>query len=489
MALKLTLSGGGDTRTLTTGTLSIGRGERNDWVLRDPERSISKAHCVISGEDGDFVLTDLSTNGVFINGARTPTTRDSRTVLTDGDSIRLGDYVITLAETPDVAPPRGFTDSEPYGGPLDGDPLDDPLGRPPNPAFSHPVHHAPAQARAHDPFDTQEQATRRPPPPDRDIFAGSKPRNEFQGPSQSDHADAPSLAAQMPRVVAPRQNPASAIDFDELIGDLSGLQPNHPAATPQPRPAMPDPFAKLDATPVPAAPLPPSGPSPPPAESPFAERAPPHGRAGPAPPPAAAPSAAAPARIAPDAAIRAFLEGAGVPGAAVGADPEAAMRAIGEVFRALTEGVREVLMSRAALKGELRVEQTLLKASNNNALKFSFSPEDAVIALLSAGRPGYMPPLHAAKEAFDDIKTHEIAVVAGMQTALYALLDRFDPDAIEARVAKGTLSSMLSAARKARLWDSFRDLHATIQAEAADDFQAILGRTFAKAYKAQSRKE
>ena len=187
--------------------------------------------------------------------------------------------------------------------------------------------------------------------------------------------------------------------------------------------------------------------------------------------------------------MRAFLEGAGVPGLPIGADSEAALRAVGQVFRALTEGVREVLMSRAALKGELRVEQTLLKSSNNNALKFSFSPEDAVTALLSTGRPGYMPPLDAAKEAFDDIKMHEIAVVSGMQTALYALLDRFDPDALEARVAKDKLSSMVPAARKARLWDSFRDLHAATKADATDDFQAVFGRSFTNAYKAQVKKD
>jgi type VI secretion system FHA domain protein len=146
-------------------------------------------------------------------------------------------------------------------------------------------------------------------------------------------------------------------------------------------------------------------------------------------------------------------------------------------------------MSRAALKGELRVEQTLLKSTNNNALKFSFSPDDAVSALLSTGRAGYMPPLAAAKEAFDDIKSHELAVVAAMQSALYGVLARFDPEALEARLTQGLLANMLPGARKARLWDSFRDLHKTITTEAEDDFQAVFGRTFAKAYKARSMKD
>lgn len=476
MALRLTLTGGSagrEARTLSSGTLSIGRGERNDWVLADPARTLSKTHCVISVENGQHVLTDLSTNGMHVNGARTPTSRDSRTTLTDGDSIRLGEYSITIAEVADAPHTPGMA-----GGPLDMDPLADPLGHAPDQAFSHPVHHAPSTARAIDPFDLPDEPGRRT-PPGQDLFAGTTPRQEWRGPSQPDHADAPRLAVQMPRVVAPQPNP-SAMDFDALIGDLSHLQPGRPVPAAPPRGA--DPFAGLDAAPAaPPAFVPASAPHPPlpvlyePPDNPFAE---------PGRPPAPAPAAATP-----DAALRAFLDGAGVPAAAMGDDSEAALRAIGQVFRALTEGVREVLMSRAALKGELRVEQTLLKPANNNALKFSFSPDDAVAALLSTGRPGYMHPLDAAKEAFDDIKMHEIAVVAGMQTALQALMDRFDPDTLETRVAKGTLGNMVPAARKARLWDSFRELHAAMKAEAADDFQAIFGRSFTKAYKAQVRKD
>ena len=506
MALRLTLSGGAagrSSRMLSTGTLSIGRGERNDWVLPDPDRHLSKTHCVLSLENGRCVLTDLSTNGVSINGARTPTVRDSRTELTDGDEFRIGDYTIAVADvafsgSADISAPGGRDD------PLDVDPLDDPLGRAPDPAFSHPIHHAPAPQRLDDPFDLREAAsgeagrqggTRA--DPNADLFAGSKPEREWRGPSQADHADAPRLAVQMPRVVAA---PASGpdIDFDALIGDLSALQPRPPATmrTSEPTPVR-DPFEGFDALP-PVAPPASSPVMPPPAATPPVATPPAVASPAVASPAAAPPAVASPVALrqavaapAADAGqgLRAFLEGAGVPDTAMTGDPEASMRAIGQVFRALTEGLREVLMSRAALKGELRVEQTLLRSSNNNALKFSFSPEDAVVALLSAGRPGYMPPLAAAREAFDDIKSHEIAVVAGMQTALTSLLDRFDPDTLEARLAQGMLSSVLPAARKSRLWDSFRELHKTIKSEAEDDFQAVFGRNFAKAYTAQAKKD
>src|SRR3978361_770786 len=75
VAVTLRLAGGGlagpsQTKLLTSGTLSVGRGPGNDWVLPDPDRHLSKTHCVISIENGRTVLTDLSTNGVYINGAR-----------------------------------------------------------------------------------------------------------------------------------------------------------------------------------------------------------------------------------------------------------------------------------------------------------------------------------------------------------------------------------------------------------------------------------
>lgn len=528
MALKLSLSGtsgGPATRLMTQSTLSIGRGERNDWVLADPDRHLSKTHCVISEENGRYVLTDLSTNGVYINGARQPTARDSRVVLTDGDEFRLGDYSILVheaADPPKAAPVRreGHSDD-----PLDIDPLDDPLGRPPDPAFSHPVQHM-AVRPPEDPFDRADSAARRQPDPAADLFAGVAPVSNWAGPSQSDHADAARHAMPVHRVL-PTSNP-SEIDFDALIGDLSPFQPQAgPVAAPAlqgqaAHPAFGDPFAGLDDLLSPAAALARPAPAPPlqpqPAQAAPVQPAPAYQELGQSAHTQSAPAQSAPAQsaslqpaarqatpavsaaaIAPAAppipvppvpgGLQAFLEGAALPALPATGDPDAVLRQAGQVFRALAEGLREVLMSRAAIKGELRVEQTLLKSQGNNALKFSLSPDDALAALLSPVRPGYMPPLAATKEAFDDIKTHELAVMAGVQTALVALLQRFDPDALDAKLAQNRLGGMMPAARKARLWENFCELYKTVASEADDDFQAVFGRTFAKAYTAQTKKE
>src|SRR5277367_5750487 len=152
MPLTLTLadnSGSRDARTLSRGTLSIGRAPGNDWVLPDPERQLSKTHCVIAAAGGHYLLTDLSTNGVFVNGAAERVPRNGEVELTDGDEIRLGEYVLVVAET--VAPATGQASlsiaghaplvpgsvprADPFASageltpdPLGSDPLDDAFG-------------------------------------------------------------------------------------------------------------------------------------------------------------------------------------------------------------------------------------------------------------------------------------------------------------------------------------------------------------------------
>ena len=187
--------------------------------------------------------------------------------------------------------------------------------------------------------------------------------------------------------------------------------------------------------------------------------------------------------------LAAFLDGAGMPKLDMSSqDPEAAMRAIGALFRAFVSGTRDALMSRAEIKQEMRVERTMLRARDNNVLKFSISPDEAVAALLQPNRPGYKAPLAAVDEAFKDIRSHEMAVMAGLQTALGSLLQRFDPTALEARLQRGVLDGILPGARKARYWELFCTTYQEIAREAQDDFHSAVGRTFAQAYDAQMGK-
>ena len=47
-----------ETRTVAGGEFSIGRGPENDWVLPDPERGLSKRHCVFAFRSGGWQIAD-----------------------------------------------------------------------------------------------------------------------------------------------------------------------------------------------------------------------------------------------------------------------------------------------------------------------------------------------------------------------------------------------------------------------------------------------
>jgi len=543
MPLRLTISQGSggerQTKTITQGSLSIGRAAGNDWVLEDPEHHLSRTHCMIAFEGGNYWLVDMSTNGMQINGSREVTARDSRTVLTDGDVIQLGSYRMEVAEVAArAAGPSTFGASnflseraDPFAGdgdhddhnPLDVDPLADPLGAPMTAGFEHPMTHMAPSVRMDDPFDAP--AARGGGQQHDDLFHGVTSPEAWKGPVQPDNAAAVSMAFSAPKPTAPVN--FNDIDFDALLGDVMPQAAPNPLEPPKPqRPASPaapmaDPFDELLGegafAPAPApAQAPAAAPTPAPTFAPAPTQAAPNPfefelePAAPAPIPAAT---AAPVQMAPPlhvasvatpvetaapaaasepaaaALLAAFLEGAGITQLDLtSGDQEATMRAMGALFRAFVSGTRDVLMSRAEIKHEMRVEQTMIRSKDNNALKFSISPEEAMVALLRPNRPGYKPPLASVEEAFDDIRSHEMALMAGMQTGMIALLKRFDPAALENHLQRGMLDSILPGARKARYWELFCATYKDIAREAADDFNAVFGRDFARAYNAQINK-
>lgn len=79
-------------KVLENGHIVIGRSPEADWMIADPDKVISKAHCRIDRTERGFMLTDTSTNGVRVNDV--PVGRGLPSLLADGDVLMLGDAVI-----------------------------------------------------------------------------------------------------------------------------------------------------------------------------------------------------------------------------------------------------------------------------------------------------------------------------------------------------------------------------------------------------------
>lgn len=82
-------------------SIKFGRSDSCDWVLPDPERIISGVHGEVSKFGNDYLLRDLSTNGIFINKSVSPIGSGMEITLNDNDTINFGDYEIevTLSDT------------------------------------------------------------------------------------------------------------------------------------------------------------------------------------------------------------------------------------------------------------------------------------------------------------------------------------------------------------------------------------------------------
>jgi type VI secretion system FHA domain protein len=281
-----------------------------------------------------------------------------------------------------------------------------------------------------------------------------------------------------PAVLSPPSAPAPApspfADASLIPHDYDPLAPDEPSsivARPVPPPS---------ATPRPTAAPPPP---PPPVAAPRVESPPPPRPAAPVPPAAPVAPVAPVARPAdPTSSIDlgGVLEGAGLDPA--GVTPELA-RTFGEILRVVVSGVMDVMRSRQQIKDEFRMQMTRFRVAENNPLKFSANVDDALHNLLVKRNPAYLGAVDAFEDAFDDLRNHQIAMLAGMRVAFEAMLAEFDPERLQQEFdrQKGLVPAKL------RYWDLYRERLENLLKDREATFRRLFGEEFAQAYEEQLR--
>lgn len=73
---------------------TIGRAEHCEFVLPDQTKGISKAHALVHYRDGAYFLTDVSSNGVFVNNDPIPIGKGNTKQILPNDQFQVGDYVL-----------------------------------------------------------------------------------------------------------------------------------------------------------------------------------------------------------------------------------------------------------------------------------------------------------------------------------------------------------------------------------------------------------
>ena len=179
---------------------------------------------------------------------------------------------------------------------------------------------------------------------------------------------------------------------------------------------------------------------------------------------------AAPRTPATDELLAALLRGAGVRDLTIpgGLTPKL-MEDVGAVMRETMRGLLDLLTARANAKREVRADATIIVASDNNPLKFSPDLDAAVAHLLMPRGQGFMAPQRSVADARESLRSHQEGFVAGMRAALAAVLERFDPGKLEARLLETSSGgSLLPTSHKAKLWNLYEELYGDDLARGGD---------------------
>lgn len=438
---------------------SIGRGPDNDLTLDDPGKYISRVHARIDWRGEQFYLTDTGSNPSLVN--ERPLGNGRERLLEEGDRLVIGDYGLQVrleqpvAVVPEddalatrILPPLFVPPPPPVAAALPPLELPAPQVRAPEVVVPVLLHDDLAGARI------LEGGS---------LFDGALPLADplglnpalapaFRG-TESDH-----VAPQMQAFTLPTRQ-AIPEDYDFLLGKPADPEPTAGAAVRRSDvPAMEgsdNAFIQEDRV----------------APEPIATN--------PTPPFESAPSSDGEV-------FAALLKGLGLQGLHTSRTPVEVAQLAGEMLRAATSGTMDVLLARALTKRESHIDMTMIGAYSNNPLKFFPDADSALAQMLGGDSPAYMRPVKAMDAAFDDLKAHELAVIAGMRAALGAVVQRFDPARVEQRpTTHGALDKWMPARRKARLWDRLVERYEDLARDADEDLQRLFGELFSKAYEEQ----
>jgi type VI secretion system protein ImpI len=137
-------------------------------------------------------------------------------------------------------------------------------------------------------------------------------------------------------------------------------------------------------------------------------------------------------------------------------NPDEVADEIGALLRMTTENLAQMLASRAESISLMRSSnRTMIRAVENNPLKFASSPAEALAIMFGPRTRNYLDAQTTIEQSFADLKTHQILTFGAMQAALDALFEDLAPDRIDHSVeAEHGLGALMSS-RKAKLWDIY----------------------------------
>ncbi len=158
---------------------------------------------------------------------------------------------------------------------------------------------------------------------------------------------------------------------------------------------------------------------------------------------------------------------------------------MGNIMRSVVQGLIEVLRARSEIKTEFRMPVTQVKVSENNPLKFAANAEDALGNLLGRRNAAYLAPQEAFDDAFNDVRYHQLAMLAGVRAGFDNLMNRFDPVQLQESFERGGKRGGLFSGGKSSYWERYAERYDEMTADRDETFRRLFGEEFARAYEQQ----
>ena len=170
------------------------------------------------------------------------------------------------------------------------------------------------------------------------------------------------------------------------------------------------------------------------------------------PAPSSAPPAAHAVGLSSSEFVQRFAKGAHLPEDALSKMEAGQLAELSGALLYITAGqLMSMLQARAEAKALSRSgSRTLIRAAENNPLKFVPTPEEALLAMLIPRGKGYLEAKETLEASFADLKAHHLALLAAMQAAASELLDEVSPLTLQKNSEK---KKSLLGGGKSKQWD------------------------------------
>lgn len=413
----------------------IGRSDECEWQLPDRTKQISRQHALISFYDGAFYIEDISSNGIYLSLGKERLRKGNPHKIEHGDGFVIGEYTVMarLMQNPSAY----AVSSIPMGDDLLSD-TDLPLD--------------PIAAMEQ---EAENQAKRRL-GDFNDILGIENPHPVTPADHNDPRQDLMPPVVAIPEGYVLKKEPPAFAGWEGQPGAAPV-----PHVSEAPRPPRHDPWdakgslrhdrPEYELPPQPVAPPPPE---PVPESYPVPE-------------------------------TEAFFNILGFPKPPESQEErDRILKLAAEILVASVDGITLALQNRAECKNDLRLPMTTTSlAVNNNPLKFSPTAKSALATLLAPLQKGILEPVYATKDAFHDLHSHHMGLLAGARAAVSTALEKLSPQAVEMRLdANGPVKFN----RTTRLWHAYIRMHQAL-CEDQDSFSGFFMQDFARAYEVQVR--